>query len=83
MHFLEWNALISIKNSLKCIPKGPINRWEAIISTNDVYFTDAFMRHLASMSKTFLDLAPYMRHLADAIFKCISLGQSYYILIHF
>ena len=33
---------------------GPINqipsRWQAIIWTNDGKFTDAYMRHLASMS---------------------------------
>ena len=63
MHFLEWKW-ISIKISLKFVPKGPINnipalvqvmalvptRWQAIIWTNDGYFTDAYMCHSASMS---------------------------------
>ena len=63
MHFLEWNISIAIKISLKFVPKGPINnssigsdnglapsRRQAIIWTNDGQFTDAYMRHSASMS---------------------------------
>ena len=62
--FLYENVLISIKISLKFVPKGPINnipalvqmmacrlaRRQAIIWSNDDYFTDAYMRHSASMS---------------------------------
>ena len=52
----EWH---SIKVSLKFVPKVPINnigsadqptRRQAIIWTNDGCFTDAYMRHSASMS---------------------------------
>ena len=59
--FLNENVRISIKISLKFVPKGPINNnpalvqimawpWQAIICTNDGLFTDAYMRHSASMS---------------------------------
>ena len=57
------NAYIWIKISLKFVPKGPINysntgsdnglvpsRRQDIIWTNGGYFTDAYMRHSASMS---------------------------------
>ena len=60
------NVLISNKISLKFVSKGPIDNipalvqimawrrpgdnWQAIIWTNDGYFTDAYMRHSASMS---------------------------------
>ena len=59
MDFLEWK-LISIKISLQFVPRGPSNigsdnglaptRWHAIIWANDDYFTDAYMRHSASVS---------------------------------
>ena len=63
MHFLNENIRISIKISLKFVPKFPINNIpelvqimglaptsrQAIIWTNDGVFTDAYMRHLASM----------------------------------
>ena len=62
--FLNENASIAIEISLKFVPKGPINnipvigsdnclassRRQAIIWTNDGQFTDAYMRHSASMS---------------------------------
>ena len=62
--FLYENVWIPIKISLKFAPKGQINnipalvqinglapaRRQAIISTNDGKFTDAYMRHSASMS---------------------------------
>ena len=52
---------LSIKISLKFVPKGPINnnpalirimaRRQGIIWTNDCYYAnDAYMRHSASMS---------------------------------
>ena len=54
------NIRISIKISLKFVPKCPINNipalvqimaWrQAIIWKNDVLFTNAYMRHSASMS---------------------------------
>ena len=58
------NVRISINISLKFVPKGLINNiptlvqivaWrrpqqQAIIWNNDGYFTDAYMRHSASMS---------------------------------
>ena len=58
------NDRISINISLKFVPKGLINnipaycsdnglapsRRQAIIWTNDGLFTDAYMRHSASMS---------------------------------
>ena len=47
--FFNENGWISIKISLKFVRKGPINRRQAIIWTNDSYFTDAYMRHSASM----------------------------------
>ena len=45
---------MSIKMSLKFIPKGPINNilalvQQAIIWNNYDHFTDAYMRHSASM----------------------------------
>ena len=49
--FLNENVWISVKISLKFV--GPINnihRRQAIIWTNDGKFTDAYMRHSASMS---------------------------------
>ena len=63
--FLNENVLISIKISLKFIPKGPINNiltlvqimawhWlgrQAITWTNDDYITDAYMRPLGSISE--------------------------------
>ena len=62
--FLNENVRISIKISLKFVPKGPFNKYssigsdnglapvrrQAIIWTNDVKFTDAYTRHSASMS---------------------------------
>ena len=60
--FLNENVLISIKISLKFVPKGQINnipalvqiglaptRRQAIVWTKDGKFTDAYMRHSASM----------------------------------
>ena len=61
--FLNENVWIPIKISLKFVPKGPINKYssissdnglaparrQAIIWTNDGLFTDAYMRHSASM----------------------------------
>ena len=44
--FLYENVRISIKISMKFVPKGPVNN----IWTNAVLFTDANMRHSASMS---------------------------------
>ena len=48
------NVSISIKISLKFVPKGQINniptRRQAIIWTKDGKFTDAYMCHSASMS---------------------------------
>ena len=61
--FLNEYVRILIKISVKFVPKGPINnipslvqiilapsRRQAIIWTNDGKFTDAYMRHSASMS---------------------------------
>ena len=52
--FLNENVWISIKISLKFVPKGPINNIPALVQaitwTNDGYFTDAYLRHSASMS---------------------------------
>ena len=61
--FLNEIVFISIIISLKFIPNGPIsnssigsdngmapNRRQTIIWTKDDYFTDAYMRHSASMS---------------------------------
>ena len=58
MHFPK--DRISIKISLKFVPKHPISigsdnglvptRQQAIIWTNDGQITDAYMRHSASMS---------------------------------
>ena len=62
--FFNENVRISIKISLKFVPKGPINnnpalgsdngltlsRRQAIIWINDDFPTDAYMRHSASMS---------------------------------
>ena len=57
--FLNGNIRISINISLKFVPKVPINnipalvqptRRQAIIWTNDGLFTDAYMRHSASIS---------------------------------
>ena len=63
--FLNENVMISIKMSLGFIPKGVINNIyssigydnglgptgrQAIIWINDDYFTDAYMRHSASIS---------------------------------
>ena len=61
--FLNENARISLKKSLKFVPKVRINnpsigsdnglapiRRQAIIVTKDGWFTDAYMRHSASMS---------------------------------
>ena len=55
--FLNENVWIPVKISLKYVPKGPINniptlvdRRQAIIWANDGWFTDAYMRHSASMS---------------------------------
>ena len=42
--FLKENISISIKISLKFVPKSPID------NIPDGYFTDAYMRHSASMS---------------------------------
>ena len=62
--FLNENIWISIKISLKFVLRGPINNvnigsdnglvltWQqAIIWTNDGYFTYAYMHHSASMSQ--------------------------------
>ena len=57
--FLNENVWISIKISLKFVPRGPVNnipalvqimawrrpRRQAIIGNNDGKFTDAYMRH--------------------------------------
>ena len=59
--FLNEKAWISIKISLKFVPKGQINsfgsdnglaltRWQTVIGTNYCWITDAYMRHSASMS---------------------------------
>ena len=61
--FFNENAWISIRISLKFVPKGPIkyssigsdnglapSRRQASIWTNDGQFTDAYMRHSASKS---------------------------------
>ena len=59
--FLKENIWISIKISLKIVPKSPItniatlvglvpNKQQAIIWTNDGWITHAYMRHSASMS---------------------------------
>ena len=61
--FLNENVLIAIKISLKFVPKGPEqyssicsdnglapSRRQAIIWINDGQFSDAYMRHSASMS---------------------------------
>ena len=58
--FLNDNVWITIKISLKFVPKDPINNipalvqimdwWQAIVWTNDGYFTDTYMHHSASMS---------------------------------
>ena len=51
--FLNENVLILIKISLKFVPKGPIDIIPALVQiiwTKDGYFTDAYMRHSASMS---------------------------------
>ena len=63
--FLNENVRISIKISLKFVPKGPINNNPALVQimawrwSGDKplcepmtvsYFTDAYMRHSASMS---------------------------------
>ena len=57
MHFPNENVRISLTISLKFVPEIRINdnglappRRQAIICTNDIYFTDAYMRHSASMS---------------------------------
>ena len=57
--FLNENVQIAINISLKFVPRVPINnipalvqpaRRQAIIWANDGLFTDAYMRHSASMS---------------------------------
>ena len=53
--FLNENVSITIKISLKFVPKGPINNIPALVQimiiwTNDGQFTNAYMRHSASMS---------------------------------
>ena len=62
-NFVNENVLISIMISLKFVPKGPINNMQALVQimawrrSGDkplsepmmVYFTDAYMRHSASM----------------------------------
>ena len=62
--FLNENVIISIEISLKSVPKGPINNIPALVQVmawrrpgdkplSDlmmVKFTDAYMRHSASMS---------------------------------
>ena len=60
--FLNENVWILIKVSLRFVPKGPISNnpalvqimafKKAIIWSNDGTFTDAYMGHSASMSKT-------------------------------
>ena len=60
--------MISSKIPLNFIPKGPINnisfdngsaqtKWQAIICNNDDYFTDAYMRRSASITKSPLKLS--------------------------
>ena len=63
MHFLEWNVYISIKISLNFVPRGPVDNipslgqmmaWhrsgdKPLSEPMVVYFTDAYMRHSASM----------------------------------
>ena len=62
--FLNENVSIAIKISLKFVPKGPINNIPSLVQImawrrpgdkplsepNDGQFTDAYMRHSASMS---------------------------------
>ena len=62
--FLNENVWIPVKISLKYVPKGPINNIPALVQimawcrsgdkplseTNDSWFTDAYIRHSASMS---------------------------------
>ena len=50
--FLNEKFCISMLISLNFIPKGPNrpNRWQPIIWSNDDYFTEAYMRHSASMN---------------------------------
>ena len=44
MDFLEWKCMIGLDNGL-----APTKQ-QAVIWTNDGYFTDAYIRHSASMS---------------------------------
>ena len=48
--FLNQNVWIPIEISLKSVPKGPINNM-AWRRPGDKQFSDAYMRHSASMSK--------------------------------
>ena len=56
--FLNESVWISINISLKFVPRGPINNIPTLvqvmvwrrIGTNDGKFTDAYLRHSASMS---------------------------------
>ena len=51
--FLNENVKISIKNSLKFVPKGPFNNNSALVQiiwTNAGDITDAYMRPSASIS---------------------------------
>ena len=45
IHFLEWNVCISLNISLKFVPNLRINNIPALVQ-----FTNAYMRHSASMS---------------------------------
>ena len=65
MHFCEWKFGISIRISLKFVPKGPIDNKSALVQvmarcrTGDeplpepmlTRFTDAYMRHWGEMSR--------------------------------
>ena len=51
--FLNENVSIAIKISLKFVPKGPINNIPTLVQiiwTNGGQFSDAYMRHSASVS---------------------------------
>ena len=64
MHFFNENLKISIKISLKFVPKGPVNNIPTLVQIMAwhrpggkplsepmlVCFTDAYMHHLASIS---------------------------------
>ena len=74
MHILNGNISISIKISLKFIPKGPNNNISTLVqimawcrsgdnalsepTPHDDYFTGAYMRHSASMNLYWVKLLP-------------------------